>query len=126
MAAGAQTSGWRQLRKHLRAAGDDLSDLKDANADAARIAAAEIKRRAPDDTGRLKSTIRSAGTKGAGVVRVGNNSKVRYAGPIVWGWGRKHIPSNPFPSRGARAAEPRWRGVYEDYIARVIKRIKGQ
>jgi len=126
MPAGASVGGWRQLRKQLRAAGDDLSDLKEANADAARIAAAEIKRRAPVDSGRLASTVRSAGTKSAGVVLVGNNGKVRYAGPIVWGWGRRHIAANPFPSRGARVAEPRWRSVYESYITRVIQRIKGR
>jgi len=126
MPAGASVRGWRELRKHLRAAGDDLTDLKDSNAEAASIAAAEIKRRAPVVSGSLQKTVRSAGTKSAGVVRVGNNSKVRYAGPIVWGWGRKHIAANPFPSRGARASEPRWTGVYEDFMNRVIAKIKGK
>lgn len=126
MPAGAQVTGWRQLRKHLRAAGDDMTDLKDSNKAAADIAAAEIKRRAPVDSGALQQTIRSAGTKSAGVVRVGNNSKVRYAGPIVWGWGRRHIAANPFPSRGARASEPRWTRIYEDFMQRVIAQIKGK
>lgn len=117
--------GGRELRKTLRAAGDDLTDLKAAHKKAAEIAAARIASRAPVVTGRLAATIRAAGTKTAGIIRVGNNTRVPYAGPIHWGWGRRNIKANPFASDGAKDSEPQWLPVYEAYIDEKISHIKG-
>ncbi|NQX26832.1 HK97 gp10 family phage protein [Microbacteriaceae bacterium VKM Ac-2854] len=118
--------GWRELRSTLRKAGDDLSDLKQANADAAKIAAEASAQLAPSRSGRLAATIRSAGTKAAGVIRAGT-ARVPYALPIHWGWGRRHIAANPFLSRGARNSEGQWIRVYEDFITdTVIHQINGK
>jgi len=115
----------RELRRHLRRAGDDLTDLKQANGEAARIAADAAASRINSKSGTLARTVRSSGTKTAGVVRAGNNGGVRYAGVNAWGWGRKNIKGNPWPSDGARKSEARWRRVYADYLDRVIAQIKG-
>lgn len=117
--------GGRQLRATLRKAGDSLADLKSAHKAAATIAARSSAQIAPVRSGRLRSTIRASGTKTAGIVRVGNNSKAKYAMPIHWGWPRRNIASNPFVSTGAQDSEGRWIRVYEDYLDQAINTIKG-
>lgn len=127
MVAGeVRVEGARRFRKTLRAAGDDLLDLRRAHGLAALIAADEARRLVPvGDSGKLGRTIRSAGTKTAAIVRAGNNSSVRYAGPVHWGWFRKHIPKNPFLSRGAQRSESRWLPVYEEYVETALNSIEG-
>lgn len=120
-----EVQGGRALRKGLRAAGDDLTDLRIVHGQAASIAANRAADRAPELTGRLKATIRAAGTKTAGIIRAGNNTKVPYAGPIHWGWGRRHIPANPFMTEAAQETEPRWRPVYDRYVDAALDKIKG-
>ncbi|WP_314148238.1 HK97 gp10 family phage protein [uncultured Leifsonia sp.] len=120
-----EVRGGRQLRKSLRTAGDDLADLKDVHKQAAAIAADRAADRAPRRSGRLAATIRAAGTKTAGIVRVGNNTRVPYAPVIHWGWKRRHITANPFASRGAQESEPRWLPLYERYVDTTLDKIKG-
>ena len=124
-AAVHEVVGGRQLRSSLRKAGDDLSDLKTAHSQAATVAAIGARQRAPVLTGALKATIRASGTKTAGIVRVGNNRKVRYAKPIHWGWPSRHIAANRFASEGAQATEPTWLLIYERYIDTTVDKIKG-
>lgn len=120
-----EVEGGRQLRRTLKEAGDDLGDLRDVHRRAAGIAAERVKARAPEVSGRLKATIRAAGTKTAGIVRVGNNTRVRYAGPIHWGWYRRHIQPNPFASTGAQESEPVWLPLYVAYVDETLNHIKG-
>lgn len=121
---GVQVDGLKELRKTLKAAGDDLSDLKAANAEAAQIAADGGRSRVPTLNGLLASSIRSTGTKTAGIVRAGKAS-VPYAAPIHWGWPARSIPENPFLSDGATATEPRWLPVYEQRIEDIINNVEG-
>ncbi|SDH16166.1 hypothetical protein SAMN04515691_2985 [Leifsonia sp. 98AMF] len=121
-----QVEGGRQLRKSLRAAGDDLTDLKIVHGQAAAIAARRAESRAPHRTDQLAATIRSAGTKTAGIVRVGNNSRVPYAPVIHWGWARRHIAPNPFASQGAQESESTWLPLYERYVDNVLDTIEGK
>lgn len=120
-----QVEGGRQLRRTLRNAGDDLSDLKDAHRQAAAIAADQAANDAPEVSGALRATIRSAGTKTAGIVRIGNNTKVPYAGPIHWGWAARNIAANPFAATAAQETEPQWLPIYDTYIEEALKQIKG-
>lgn len=120
-----QVKGGRQLRRTLREAGLDLSDLKDAHKRAADVARDRIASKAPEKSGRLKATIRSAGTKTAGIVRLGNNTKVPYAGPVHWGWAARNIPANPFASEGAQESEPQWLPIYQTYVDDTLAQIKG-
>lgn len=121
-----EVRGGRQLRKTLKAAGEDLSDLRDAHRDAARIAANAAADRAPiGPTGRLSKSIRGAGTKTAGIIRAGNNTTVPYAAPIHWGWYARHITPQPFLMEGARESEPRWVPVFERTLDAALDRIEG-
>lgn len=126
---GVKLEGMRNLRRTMRAAGDDLGELKKINASAAGIAADRAKGWAPVVSGRLAASVRSSGTKTAGIVRAGNNRKtasgVPYAAPIHWGWPSRNIKANPFLSYSAQATEPRWIRLYEDYIDKTLGKIKG-
>lgn len=119
-----QVDGLKQLRKTLKAAGDDLSDLKAANAEAAEVAAAGGRTRVPTLTGLLASSIRSTGTKTAGIVRAGK-AAIPYAGPIHWGWPNRGIPENPFLSDGATDTEPTWLPIYENRLNEIINTVEG-
>lgn len=127
--AGVQIEGMRSLRSTLRKAGDDLTELKGVNAAAAGIAAGRAQGWAPVRSGALAASVRSSGTKTAGIVRTGNNRKsasgVPYAGPIHWGWPARNIKANPFLSYSAQATEPAWIKLYTDYLDKTVGKIKG-
>lgn len=127
--SGVQIEGMRNLRSTLRKSGDDLTELKGVNAAAAGVAAGKAHSWAPVKSGKLASTVRSSGTKTAGIVRAGNNRKsstgVPYSGPIHWGWPSRNIKANPFLSYSAQATEPSWIKLYEDYLDKTLGKIKG-
>lgn len=127
--SGVQIEGMRSLRSTLRKAGDDLTELKGVNAAAAGIAAGRAQSWAPVRSGALAASVRSSGTKTAGIVRTGNNRKsasgVPYAGPIHWGWPARNIKANPFLSYSAQATEPAWIKLYTDYLDKTVGKIKG-
>lgn len=117
--------GGRQLRAGLSGLDDGLGDLKGANKEAAGIAATGVAARAPVVSGRLKATIRAAGTKTAGIIRVGSKARAPHAGPINYGWQKRNIAPSYFLNDGAQATEPRWIPVYQNHLTRLIERIEG-
>lgn len=127
-----ETGAARDLAKQLRAAGEDLADLKEANTRAAQIAANESRARVPRVSGSLAASIRSTGTKASGYIRAGKKA-VPYAGVIHFGteraksdfWKRRRIKGNPFAADAARATEPEWAEVYNDAVLKALRRIKG-
>lgn len=119
-----KVEGGRELRRTLRQAGDDLQDLSKAHREAAEIAAKASSALAPVRSGRLRDTIRAAGTKTAGIVRAGFK-RIPYAGPIHWGWTKRNIKPNPFISQGAQDSEGRWIRVYEDAVDQALEKVKG-
>lgn len=120
----AEMRGAAQLRRTLKEAGEDLSDLKESNRKAAAIVEEGTVGLVPVDSGQLASTIRSTGTVSAGVVRVGNAS-VPYAGPIHWGWPKRNIKANTFAADAATLTRPKWEAIYVDAVEKAIARIKG-
>lgn len=130
MYGGLTVEGGRELRRTLRQAGSDLTELKEANKRAADIVAAAAPARAPRVSGRLASSIRGAGTKTAGIVRAGNNRKsatgIRYALPIHWGWPKRNIKANPFLSDTAQQTEEKWMKEYEIDIEKIVNLVKGK
>ncbi|MGO2659587.1 HK97 gp10 family phage protein [Mycetocola reblochoni] len=119
-----QVEGGRQLRKSLKDAGDDLNDLKEVHKRAAQIAANAAASRAPHRTGKLAGSVRAAGTKTAGIVRVGKKA-VPYAKPIEYGWPSRNIKAASFARDAARSTEPRWIKLYTDELDRILNQIKG-
>lgn len=125
MAAGElRVIGGRELRSSLADLETGLADLKEAHKKAATIAANASADLAPKRTGTLARTIRATGTKTAGVIRSGSK-RIPYAGPIHWGWHRRHITAQPFLSDGARSSEGRWIPVYQDHLLDLVDKVKG-
>lgn len=114
--------GGRQLRAGLSQLEDGIKDLKAAHKDAAQIAATASAALAPVVSGKLKRTIRAAGTKTAGIIRAGT-SKVPYAPAIHWGWKARNITGSFFLSDGATSSEGRWIRVYEDHLHQLVNKI---
>ena len=114
--------GGKELRAGLAGVEGGLAELKAAHREAAAIAAEGAAARAPSVSGNLRRTIRAAGTARAGIVRVGNK-RAPYAGPINYGWARRHIGASWFLNDGATATEPRWVGVYQDHLETLVNKI---
>lgn len=124
-AATFRAPGLRQLQRDLRELGDGLGDLKDANAEAARIVAHEAERRAPKRTGRLAARIRGNRAAGRATVSAGG-ATVPYAGPIHYGWPAHHITANPFVIDAAQATEDVWLPLYEHNIEQLVDHVAGR
>ncbi|ATU21117.1 hypothetical protein BcFMB_01420 [Bifidobacterium choerinum] len=108
----------------MRKAGADLDDLKSVNRQAAQIALPAVTGRAPVRTGKLKRSIRVGATRRAGVIRAGSKA-VPYAGPINYGWPAHHIRPRLFVNNGVATSESAWMRVYEQYVEKTMKQVKG-
>ena len=132
-----QVEGLRELRKELKAAGDDLSDLKDINTQAATLVARHVS--APVHTGRLAASVRPAGTKTTAIIRAGKKT-VPYANAVHWG--RKVWPSQrstskrgrfPAPFTGqaflsdaAQDTQSQWLDLYMSRVNTILDSINGK
>lgn len=119
-----ELKGAATLRRTLRQAGEDLEDLKEANSRAAKVVEGAAHQDVPKVTGKLDSTIRSSGTKTAGIIRAGRKS-VPYAGVVQWGWPAHNITPQPFATDAAKRTEPTWGRIYTEAVDTAIARIKG-
>jgi hypothetical protein len=117
-----EVRGARNLRRTLKRAGDDLTELKGVHGRVAGVVAGVT--RPPRRTGRLAGTVRGAGTAAAAIVRAGF-AAVAYAGPIHWGWPARRIRAQTFLSDAATSSEPVWIGVYTSAMERIISKVEG-
>lgn len=122
--AALEVIGGRRLRSTLKAAAGSVQDLKDSHAKVARLVETGSRPDAPVRSGRLKASMRSAGTQGAAIVRAGG-AAVPYAGPIHWGWEAHHIRAQPWIWEEAQASEPQWLGVYMHDLEVIVSKIEG-
>ena len=116
--------GLSRLRATLAEAGAQLDDLKAAHAAAAQFVADTAAARAPVRTGALANSIRSSGTKRAGVIRAGNKA-VPYAGPIHWGWPSRNIKANRFMTDAAATTEAAWVELFYQHITAALEAVEG-
>lgn len=119
-----EVEGARTLRRTLKAAGVGLQDLKDAHAEVAQLVVRAAAPHAPHRTGALAASTRGAGTQSAAIVRAGRSS-VPYAGPVHWGWPKRHIKAQPWLYDAATAAQEQWTGVYLRALEHIIDKIEG-
>ena len=117
-------AGARELRRTLKAAGDDLEDLKAVNATIARYVALRAAAMAPRRSGTLAGSVRGNQAKTMARVAAGG-ARVPYAGPIHWGWPRRHIRPQPFLVDAAHVTEPTWTKYYLREIERIVAKIHG-
>lgn len=119
---GVRVEGARAFRKALKDAGDDLTQVKEAHADAAAIVAHAAIAIAPRVTGKLAGGVRSSGSASAATIRAGG-ARLPYAAPIHWGWPRRGIKAQPFISTAAQSTESRWYDVYLTHVQRIMDSI---
>lgn len=119
--------GLKDVRKRLRATGDDLHELRDLHRDIAKRIATEAKARAPvGATGNLRKSVRGSGSKTMATVRMGNK-RVPYANAIHWGrrmWPSLTAEPKP-PRRPFWAPIPRRAFIY-DTIQENARRVEKQ
>jgi hypothetical protein len=75
-------------------------------------------------TGRLAGSERPAGTASAAIVRAGFAS-TPYAGPIHWGWPKRHIKAQPWIYDAATSTESQWTATYMAALEHIIDTIEG-
>lgn len=134
---GIQVEGARELRRQLKAAGDDLTEMKAIHHKVGSLVANTSKilaPRSPDST-HIAETTRASQTKTAAVVKVGG-AKFPYANPIHWGWFTRPNPAKGWRggaikprfwvSRAAAQTEPEWFRIYEDYVNKTLDQVKGK
>jgi len=116
-----QVDGLSELQKALReAGGDDLkAALKEVNKEAAEVVAATARSRVPVRSGSLLSSLRTSATLKSGVIRIGK-AKVPYAGPIHFGWPKRHIHPQPFLYDSLDARYSQVIKIYEDRIDKLL------
>ena len=120
-----EVQGARELRRTLKAAGDDLSDLTKVNATISRyVAACGAAAMAPRRTGRLAGSLRGSQAKASATVRAGG-ARIPYAGVIHYGWPRRHIRAQPFLVDAAHQTEPTWTRFYLAEVDRIISHVHG-
>lgn len=113
--------GADRLQRTLSAAGRDLERPLGANTEAAGLAAAGARSKAPRRSGFLASTVRGQGLPDAAVVTVG----AVYGPPINYGWAAHNIKPNPFLTEGVESTEPAWLGAYRDALEQAIRKVQG-
>ena len=121
---GIRVEGAANLRRTLRKAGDDLTDLKNAHAKAAAVAGSHARTAGPRRSGRLLGSVRWSGNATGAVIRAGRAS-VPYAQPIHWGWRRRGIDPQPWVTEAAQDTEPVWTEVYAAAVQRILSRVHG-
>lgn len=119
--AALEIKGLYRLRSTMKKAGVDMSDMKDANVKAATVVRNRGQATAPRRTGNLADTMKTPRT----AARARVVSKIRYAGPIHWGWPMRHIRPQPFLWNAARQTRDQWMADYSEDLVRITHGVKG-
>lgn len=119
--------GARELRtriNRLEDAADTQSakgEMKQAHLEGAKLVRGVALGLAPARTGRLRETIRAAGTVKSGRVRAGFK-RVPYAGPIHFGWRARDISPQPFLYDALDARRSEVMAAYAKRLDAIIKK----
>ncbi len=119
-----EVSGARKLRRSLRRAGLDMTELRAVNQRVGAVVVNRATRTAPERTGLLASTIRAGAAQTNAAIRAGR-ARVPYAGPIHWGWPARGIAAQPWLSEAAQDTETQWVQLYLAELERLVNTIQG-
>jgi hypothetical protein len=100
---------------------DTLLAIKAANFEAAKVVAKQAGIDVPVRRGTLQRSIKPGATQKTGFVKAGSAVRVPYAGPIHFGWFRRHILPQPFLYK---ALDKRIGEVYAAYTKQIDKVIE--
>jgi hypothetical protein len=82
--------GLRETVRDLERSGVELDDLKDVFEPIAQEGADTLRPLLPSVSGALRASVRGNRAKNKATVTIGR-AKVRYAGPIIYGWKARNI-----------------------------------
>jgi hypothetical protein len=117
-----KVEGLKELSRALKRMEGNVQDLTAVNRDAAGLVASRAMSRAPVRSGRLKKSIRAGASKSRGYVAAGRKL-VPYAGPIHFGWHRRHIVPNPFIYEALDERHDEVVAKYEKEIGDLVRRV---
>ena len=123
MAGKPAVTGLKELNRALTRMGASVEDLKRVSESAASLVAERAIQRVPVRKGRLRSSIKSRGTKTAGIVKAGRGGAVPYAGPIHFGWHARNIEPNPFLYLALDERRGEVVRKYNDAVGDLVKRL---
>lgn len=116
-----EVEGLAKLTRDLQATGVDLDDIKDAFGAIAAKGAALAASFAPEASGALKADIRGNRAKNKAIVIAGR-ARLRYAGPINYGWPARNIEPARFMQKADEQLAPEAVQMLEESIDRLIRR----
>lgn len=119
MANGVRVEGLNKAVRALVHLGADVEDLKDGFAAIATKGAEIASNLAPKRSGKLAGTVRGNRAKNKAVVTAGR-AKVKYAGPINYGWSRRGIRANRFMQRADEQLQPQAVEMLETSLRKAI------
>lgn len=119
--AGVRVEGLRDIVKQMQRAGVALDDLKDVFGEIAATAAQEMQSNTPSDSGRLRASVRGSRAKDRAVVTAGR-ARVKYAGPIFYGWPKRNIRGSRTIERTDAAMETRLVPMLEDGLQAILRK----
>lgn len=121
-------SGLQELHSRLHRVRDHEldSEMQAIHVELAREVLAKAEPNVPvGKTGRLKASLRAAGTVRDAIGRVGKAS-VPYAPGIHWGWPARGIRSRPFLQDASAAIERDVTDRYDRQVAEMFDRVIGR
>lgn len=117
-AVGIRVEGARELSSRLARVSPDTAELKAGYREVADIVAKQARVEVPVKSGRLRDSIKPTTSARSAIVQAGSATRVPYAGPIHFGWAKRHIKAQPFLYD---AMDKRQNEVLEAYAAQVHK-----
>ena len=117
---GIRVEGAKELRSALRSIAPELrAEMRAINLEAARVVLPVALARVPVRSGRLRATVRVLASQRAGRIAAGKKL-VPYAGPIHFGWPKRHIRPQPFLYEALDSRRTQVIGVYQRRVADVV------
>jgi hypothetical protein len=114
-----EVEGLRELVRDLERAGVEVDDLKDALGRIAAVGADTAQGYTPRKSGKLAGSVRGNRAKNRAQVLIGT-ARVRYAGPILFGWPRRGIRAARTIARTDQTMADRAPLILDDELSRIF------
>lgn len=118
---GFEVQGLNQTVRDLEAVGVEVEDLKDAFQEISTQGAQVAASFAPEKSGDLRDDIRGNRAKNKAIITAGR-ARLRYAGPINYGWPARNIQPSGFMQKADEIVGPKAVQILEKEINETIQR----
>lgn len=116
---GVEIEGLRQMIRTLEKAGVAVEDLKEVFSKISEAAAHEMQSHVPSRSGKLRASVKGSRAKNKAVVRAGS-ARVRYAGPINYGWAKRGIKPANFSGKTDQVMQTKAIEMLEDGLKELL------